>query len=87
MNYSNLDVDPNEGKISGERRSYFFGTRYSFNLFVRKVNDFVTSMELTVNPHHPVPTLSDQEKEIRMAAQLENLFSKLEAREYFYYGI
>jgi len=66
--FKNVTVNYSSGEIIAERKNFFFGRRYRLRLTIKQIDDTITNVELTVNPHHLSPTFSDEERE----QQLEN---------------
>jgi hypothetical protein len=66
--FKNVKVNYNSGEIIAERKNLFFGRRYRLRFTIKQIDDIITKIDLTVNPHHANPTLADQERE----RQLEN---------------
>ncbi len=68
--FKNVVVNYNSGEIIAERRNFFFGRRYRLRLTVKQINDSVTTVEFTVNPHHLSQTFSDRERELQLERRL-----------------
>jgi hypothetical protein len=69
--FKNVQVNYKSGEIIAERRYFFFG-RYKLRLTIKQIDDVITNVEFTVNPHHINPTFADAEREL----QLENRLTK-----------
>jgi hypothetical protein len=68
--FKNIRINYNSGEIIAERRNFFFGRRYKLRLTVKQVDETITSVEFTVNPHHANPTFSDVERELQLESRL-----------------
>jgi len=68
--FKNVQVNYNSGEIIAERRNLFFGRRYKLRLTVKQIDDTITTVEFTVNPHHENPTFSDKEREHLLESRL-----------------
>jgi len=61
--FKNIRVSYGSLRINAERRKFFFLSGYRISLAVKQINEAVTNLELTVNPHHLTPTFMDKKKE------------------------
>ena len=68
--YKNIQVNYHSGEIIAERKNFFFGRRYKLRLTVKQIDDTITSVQFTVNPHHANPTFSDVERELQLESHL-----------------
>lgn len=64
--FKDILVNHSDKEIVAERKSSFFGKRFKVKLTVKENITNVTKIELTVNPHHVVPTANDLAMEVKL---------------------
>ncbi|MCX6274319.1 MAG: hypothetical protein NTV09_03830, partial [Bacteroidetes bacterium] len=72
--YKNIVPDKENAALTAQRRDSIFSKKYSARFTVKPQSETVCDIEITVNPHHKVPTLDDSKKE-----------EKIRSRIYFYF--
>lgn len=72
--YKNIVLDKKNATILAQRRDSIFSKKYSARFIVKAKSESVCDIEITVNPHHNLPTIDDAKKE-----------EKIRSRIYFYF--
>ena len=72
--YKNIVLDKESASMTAQRRDSIFSKKYSARFIVKPKSESVCDIEITVNPHHNVPTIDDAKKE-----------EKIRSRIYFYF--
>ena len=67
--FSAIKFDPISNELTAERKILFLWKDY-IHIRVKSAKENISNIELEVNPVHPNPTISDEEKEAELQRKL-----------------